>query len=196
MKHPRLAIAALAIVFVGLAAVTWHRERSRSVVADFRWLFSRFPDTPSGPPTGPLISPFPPGYMQKVEKITELLESAPTSQPSPADAAELLEQVVHDPDFRIRVRAMLVLPYVREREKAIDALILSIHDRNPESSGGGNVPLYATTCLADMHATRAIPDVADWVDFLETRPQKIPPMVLRKSKEDLARLREAPATAP
>jgi hypothetical protein len=101
-----------------------------------------------------------PDYPQKVQKITHLLKAAPTSQPSSKDVAELFDQALHDPDFRIRVRAMAVFPYLHEREKAIDVLITCVQDRNPATTGDGNVPLYATTYLVDMRATRAIPAVS------------------------------------
>ena len=142
--------------------------------------------------------PFPAGYHQKVEKISALREAAPTSQPSAADSKELFDETLHDPDFRIRVRAMAVLPYVPDREAAIDALIQCVHDRVQESSGGGNVPLYATSRLTDMKAVRAIPDVEDWIRFLENNPpyqQKMLPILLKKSSEDLLRLKGA-ATRP
>ncbi len=98
-------------------------------------------------------SPFPSRYEIKVDKITALFESGPTSQPSAGDEDELFDEVLNDSDFRIRVRAMAVLPFVRDREKAIDVLIKSVHDRNPQSTGNGNVPLYATGYLTKMKAT-------------------------------------------
>jgi len=135
-----------------------------------------------------------PDYGQKVQKITALLASAPTSQPSSKDEAELLDEARHDPDFRIRVRAMMVLPFIHDREKAIDVLIASVHDRDPSTSGRGNVPLYATNYLADMKAVRAIPDVESWIEYLQkTSPMsdELAPMVLKKMREDLARLKAA-----
>jgi hypothetical protein len=94
---------------------------------------------------------------------------------------------------------MAVFPYLRDREKATDVLIACVHDRDPETSGNGNVPLYATTYLANMAATRAIPDVAGWVNFLKANPDydKNPNKVLeKKAAEDLRRLTQAAATRP
>jgi len=138
--------------------------------------------------------PLPSAYEIKVAKITALFESAATSQPSTTDEAELFDEVLHDSDFRIRVRAMAVLPFLRDREKAIDVLIASVHDRDPNSTGNGNVPLYATMYLADMKAERAIPDVADWVGYLRKfRPYgaQMGPGILTKGMEDLSRLKSA-----
>src|SRR5581483_11684309 len=105
---------------------------------------------------------------RKVRKITSLLEEAPTSRPSTQDAEELFDLVAHDPDFRVRVRAMAVLPFVEDRERAVGTLIAAVHEHNPKTNGGGNVPLYATTYLVDMKATRAIPDISDWLKSLQS----------------------------
>jgi len=130
----------------------------------------------------------------KIKKIYALFESASTSQPSTTDEAELFDEVLHDPNFGIRVRAMAVLPFVHDREKAIDVLIASVHDRDPNRTGNGNVPLYATTYLADMKAKRAIPDVTDWVGYLQKfRPygEQMGPVILKKGMEDILRLKSA-----
>jgi hypothetical protein len=113
------------------------------------------------------FDPFPPGYGEKVAKITALLNAAATSQPSATDANDLLNEAANDPDHRIRIRAMDVLPFVQDRERVIDVLIAATRVRDRPTSGGGNVPLHAATYLADMKAVRAIPAVADWVRFLQ-----------------------------
>jgi hypothetical protein len=136
----------------------------------------------------------PSAYELKVEKITALFLNCPTSRPSASDEAELFNDVLHDSDFRIRVRAMAVLPFVRDRKRAIAVLVASIHDRDPISSANGTVPLYAATYLADMDAKEAIPEVANWVDYLrKARPygEQVGPMILKKSTEDLSRLKSA-----
>lgn len=187
----RRAAALIAVTAAALLAVTgWVIWRYAG-----ESLGLRAPAVPAG---GSLSALFPPGYAEKVQKITALLESAPTSRPSAADSNELLKEAAHDSDFRIRVRAMAVLPFISERERAVDVLIAAVHERNPRTNGGGNVPLYATTYLADMKATRAIPDIADWLRFLghdQSFDQQLKPGVLRKVREDLARL-EAAETQP
>jgi hypothetical protein len=138
--------------------------------------------------------PPPTAYEIKVDKIYGLYESASTSRPSAADEAELFDEVLHDPDFRIQVRAMAVLPFVRDREKAIDVLIKSVHYRDPNYSENANVPLAATLCLAKMKATRAVPDVADWVAYMqEYRPygEKMGPTILQTAMKALSRLKSA-----
>ena len=138
-------------------------------------------------------------YPQNVQKITRLEETAATSQPSSADVSELFDQALHDPDFRIRVRAMAVFPYLRDREKAIDVLITCTHDHDPATSGDGNVPLYAALYLADMGAVRAIPDVKNWIDFLNANPKYFTTrqdQVLKQAIDDLERLKHAASTRP
>jgi HEAT repeat protein len=140
-----------------------------------------------------------PDYPRKVQKITRLLETAPTSQPSSADVAELIDQALHDPDFRIRVRAIVVLPYLRNRQRVIDVLITCTHDRDPATTGDGNVPVYATNSLADMAATRAIPDIVDWLNFLKANPnydKSRHDMIFEEGIKDLRRLTQAAATRP
>lgn len=187
MARTRLVIASFAIVSLGIVV--------------FVVIHNRQTPTPAvvGTPGTAEWAPFPPGYGEKVQRITALLESAPTSRPSNSDAAEMIDLALHGSDFRIRVRAMAVLPFVGDREKAIDALIACVHDRGPEASGGGNVPLYAASYLADMRATRAIPDVEDWIAFLHQKPsydEKVRSMILEKSSDDLARLKQSAATRP
>lgn len=180
-----IAVAAVCTIFL----IIWPHQRSNAVAS-----------------SAPVVSleafmqaAFPHGYFEKVNKITTLLLDAPTSRPSKSDSAELLNEALHDPDFRIRVRAMAVLPYISDREKAINALIACVHDRDPKSSGGGNVPLYATSYLAAMSATRAIPDVKDWVAYLKRKPpydEKMRKMILKKSSADLAQLMHDATTRP
>jgi hypothetical protein len=179
------AIVVIIVPFTGtIFLIRWPRDPSA---------------TNSSASPDPLQVLFPPGYGEKVQKIATLLEQAPTSRPSASDSVELLDQAQHDRDFRIRVRAMAVLPFIDDREKAIDALVACVHDRESESSGGGNVPLYATTYLADMSATRAIPDVEDWVTYLQRKQpydEKMRTVILKKSSEDLARLKRNAPTRP
>ena len=143
------------------------------------------------PPPVPTPDILLPRYQQKVSKISSLYKSAPTSQPSPADTAELLEEVAHDSSFAIRVRAMAVLPFLHDREKVIDVLIACVHDRDPTANGSGNVPLYAASNLAEMKACRAIPDIANWVDYLQKdKPYgQMGPMILQGSAKHLADLK-------
>ena len=102
---------------------------------------------------------FPPGE----ERIRELHESAKKSPPSPEEAREVLFEVMHAEDFRIRVRAMAILPYLRERDEAIAALRLAIRERDED----GVIATYAASYLAAMKATDAINDVREWLAYLE-----------------------------
>ena len=180
MTPSQLRITALAIASTVLAAATLTYEHLVSV-------------PPPLPPTLPTTtwSPFPPDYADKVKKITNLLKNAPTSQPSPADTNELFDEALHDPNFAIRVRAMALFPFLDNRERAIDILINCVHDRDPQTTGNGNVPLYATTYLADMKATRAIPDIKSWIQYQQQNQpygDRTGPMIVNKSTEDLNRL--------
>src|SRR5262249_23624009 len=127
-------------------------------------------------------------------RIATLLESAQKSTPSPEVTAEVIDTVRSDPDWSIKVRAMAVLPYVNEREEAIDVLIEATRIHDEESSGSGNVPLCAASYLAEMKATRGISAVADWVDFIkQQRPYRadMREMVLKGSEKHLADLKAA-----
>lgn len=142
--------------------------------------------------TRPAWGPMNPEYTAKRQRITAMLERAPTAPPTSAEAGELFAWVRDDPAFNVKVRAMAVLPFVKEREQAIDVLIEALKDRDPDSSGSGNVPLYATTYLADMQATRALPAIEDWLTFLEKQTPYRPETaasLLQKGKEDLAKLK-------
>jgi hypothetical protein len=115
-------------------------------------------------------------YNMKREKIMALGDRAPTSAPSPREEQEMFEVVGLDPDFSFRVKAMAVLPYVPDREKAIDVLISEVRNRNPATNGDGCVQLYAAGYLAQMKAVRAIPAIADWVEYLRDHPNYGEPM--------------------
>jgi len=132
-------------------------------------------------------------------RITALFESAQNTAPRPEVTAEVIEAVRHHPDWAIKVRAMAILPYVHEREQAIDVLIEATKDREADSSGGGNVPLYATTYLADMKATRAISAIEDWIAFVtQQRPydDKAQSIILKQSTKDLATLKASAESMP
>jgi hypothetical protein len=124
---------------------------------------------------------------------TSVLTTAQSNPPSPEVAAEVIDTVRNDPDFSIKVRAMAILPFLREREQAVDALIEATKDREDESSGSGNVPLYAGTYLAEMKATRAIDALADWVAYIKKQwPYETErDAVLKKSQQDLDDLKAA-----
>jgi hypothetical protein len=157
-------------------------------------IYEHFLLTAPAPPTSTstnLPDPFPPGYAEKDQKITNLLENAPTSQPSQADTNELFEEALNDSNFVIRIRAMAVFPFLHDRERAIDTLITCVHEHDPQTTGNGNVPLYAATYLAEMKAARAIPDIQVWIQYQQqTNPygDRSGPIILKQSTKDLARL--------
>jgi HEAT repeat protein len=168
------------VVGVAIAAALWWKTRP-----------NRSPAV-SAPAAGSAWDPMNPTHMAKRERITALLERAQTAPPTSAEAQEMFGLVLNDPAFNVRVRAMAVLPFVRERDRAIDVLLDALEDRDPETSGSGNVPLYATTYLADMNATRAVPAIEDWLAFLENQKpygDEMRSMMVKKGKEDLARLK-------
>jgi hypothetical protein len=127
-------------------------------------------------------------------RITTLLADAEKSAPSPEVAAEVLDTVRNDPDWSIKVRAMAILPYLKEREDAIDALIDATKIHDVESSGGGNVPFYAVSYLAEMKAGRGISAVAEWVEFIKHQypyDAKVHELILKRSEKHLADLEAA-----
>jgi hypothetical protein len=97
------------------------------------------------------------------KRIRELSEAAKKGPLSRDDATEVLFEVMHGEDFRIRVRAMAILPYLQERDEAIAALRLALRERGEE----GVIPTYAASYLASMKATDATADVRAWLEFLE-----------------------------
>jgi hypothetical protein len=183
-----LAAILIGIVVVGTVfIVSWPKGSSRVPVSS----------TPAGQSLVQEMSAS--DYDKRVQRITALLENAPTYKPSPSDSEWLMDQAQHHSDFRIRVRAMAVLPFIEDREKAIEVLIACVHDRESESSGGRNVPLYATRYLADMSAARAIPDIEDWIAYLQEKPPDDEGMragMLKSAREHLHRLKRNVTTQP
>lgn len=103
-------------------------------------------------------------YPQGEQRIRELYEAAKRSPLSADDAREVLLEFLHGKDFRIRVRAMAILPHLRERDDAIAALRLAIRERGED----GVIATYAASYLADMNATDALGDVGEWLAYLES----------------------------
>ena len=103
-------------------------------------------------------------YPHGEKRIRELYESGKKSPLSADEAREVLFEVMHAEDFRIRVRAMAILPNLRERDEAIAALRLAIRERGEE----GIIPTYAASYLATLKATDAINDVREWLAYLES----------------------------
>jgi hypothetical protein len=97
-----------------------------------------------------------------------LARRAATSQPSLADTEEVFTDVARDPFWQVRIRTMDVLPHLADRERVVDVLIACTRERDPLVTGNGLIPFYATHYLAQMHAYRAIPDIAAWVNYLRT----------------------------
>ena len=148
---------------------------------------------PEPPPIPAFVPPpDPPGY-EKVRRRDALLESAPASQPSPADAQWVIDEVLHDPDYGIRVRVMAILPYLRDRKQAIDVLMACLHERDKTLIGDGFIPRYAATYLADMGVYSAIPDIKSWIDYLQSKKvpfdEKLRLKCIQTGLDDLARLK-------
>jgi hypothetical protein len=125
-----------------------------------------------------------------LERMNELLEGAKKAPLASDEVQEVLFEVRHGDEFRTRVRAMAILPYLREREDAIDALRAALRERG-ESSADGVVPQYAATYLADMKANDAVNDVRAWVDFIKKEQPYDAEMrhtILESSEKSLAKL--------
>jgi hypothetical protein len=176
----RIALLILAMLLAAIGTFTYEH-----------FLLTPPAPPPPTPTSGDLSDIFPPGYFEKVRKITTLLETAPTSQPSQADTNELFDEALHDSQYEIRIRAMAVFPFLDDRERTIDALISCVREHDPQTTGNGNVPLYAATYLAEMKATRAIPDIQAWIQYQQqSNPygDRSGPIILKQSTKDLQRL--------
>jgi hypothetical protein len=108
-------------------------------------------------------------FPQGIKRINDILDAALKSPPPPEVAAEICHYVRDDPDFRIRVRAMAVCPYLNERAEAISVLVDALRERRSEQSAEGVVPTYAARYLADMKAVGAIAEVKSWLNFLKEK---------------------------
>jgi|GEM_PF-3977380 len=130
-------------------------------------------------------------FTQGTERIDKIREAAKHSPPSPEEAVEILHYVQHNDDFRIRVRAMAVFPYLNAREEAINVLLDALRERTGERCADGVIPQYAVRYLADMKATRAIPEIKDWLRFLKEEgpyDDSIRPTLIKSSEKCLAEL--------
>ena len=138
--------------------------------------------------------------LPKDQRVRELLDAVKKSTLSSDEAEEVFLLVRHDPDFRVRVRAMTILPHVRERDDAIDVLLEALRQRTGEKAADGVIPQYAAKYLAHMKATRAIGDVKGWLAFLkEEKPydDEARPVLIKTAEKNLAELiAAAEATAP
>jgi hypothetical protein len=128
------------------------------------------------------------------KRIGEILESAEKSPPPPEVAAEIIQYVRHDNHYRNRICAMLVLPYLTEREEAVNVLVDAIRERDGKRTGNGTVPLYAARMLADMKATSAIDEVKGWLSFLKDNSpfdDETRSLLIESAERNLAKLEDA-----
>ncbi|QDU29090.1 hypothetical protein ETAA8_41970 [Anatilimnocola aggregata] len=107
-------------------------------------------------------------YPADKRRIEEIHDAAKDGELPQHHAEEILFTVQCESDFRVRVRAMAVLPLLPEREQAIDVLVAALRERNQASAGDGVVPMYAVKYLSAMKATRALPEVQAWLHYLRS----------------------------
>jgi hypothetical protein len=128
-------------------------------------------------------------FTQGVDRIYAIRDEAKKSPPSPEAAAEIIYHVRHDTDFRIRIRAMGVLPYLNERTEAIEVLREVLNERDNERSADGTVPLYAVRYLAEMKALVAIDDIKSWLEYLKRdTPYELTSFMIERTEHNLRKL--------
>jgi hypothetical protein len=114
-------------------------------------------------------------YEVRRDALSRLATRARTQPLTAAEASAVLQLVRHDPDWRIKVRALPVLPLLREREEAVTALITALNDRDPNSSGGGNVPAYACSVARQMKDARTADALRNLLHDVEQEQPYPPP---------------------
>jgi hypothetical protein len=130
-------------------------------------------------------------FTQGTERIAEISKASKESPPSPEAAAEILRYVLYDQDWRIRVRAMAVVPNLKERTEAITVLLHVLHERDVEKCGEGVLPLYAAKYLAEMNAPNAAEEIKSWLESLRTSSpydQEMTTIMIDGAERDLKKL--------
>jgi hypothetical protein len=174
----------MVVVAVALGmGLGWWRDRSRlnSLYEDER---------ASGFKLAMRLIPFE-TFTEGIKRIDTIYEAAKQSPPSPEEAVEILHYVQHSDDFRIRVRAMAVFPYLNEREEAINVLLQALRERTGERCADGVIPQYSVRYLAEMKATRAVPEINAWLQFLkeeEPYDDSTRPVLIKSGEKWLAEL--------
>jgi hypothetical protein len=111
-----------------------------------------------------------PVYETRVGAVTQLLQMG-QKQRLDKDAIDLLLPPLKKDEWRIKVRILLVLPFSASPDWVIQPLIKALHDREEESSGGGNVPSGACKALAKLGDQRGLKPCEDWLEFLNSHPK-------------------------
>jgi hypothetical protein len=136
--------------------------------------------------------------LQGDRRIRAIHEQAKMTPPPAEAAAEIIYHVRYDKDYRIRLRAMAVMPYLSERTESINVLLDALRERDVDKIAEGLVPQYAAVYLAEMNATEAIRPMEDWLAFLENEVPFDPEMraiLIKSAKRNLAKLKAVETAA-
>ena len=139
-------------------------------------------------------------FTQGTDRIWDIKAAAEKSPPPPEAAVEILHYVRYERDYRIRIRAMDVLPHLTERDEAIEVLREALRDQDVERCAEGVVPLYAASYLAKMNAPKAKEMIQAWRETLthdSPYDQESTVLLIKKVDESLAKLAAPiPETVP
>jgi hypothetical protein len=103
--------------------------------------------------------------------ITEMLKMGEKQPLSKNEVELLIPHLKPDSDWRIKCQVTLVLPYAANPDWVLPSLISALQDRDEDSSGGGNVPLYACGALARLGDSRGLKPIEDWLAYLDSHPK-------------------------
>jgi hypothetical protein len=124
--------------------------------------------------------------------VTELLNVGVKRPLDKEEVDLLLPHLKSDSDRRVKVRITLALPYAKDPDWVLQPLISALEDRDVESSGGGNVPLYASNALAQLGDSRGLQPVEGWLHYLESHPKAYGDLhdsLVKHTEKHLAELR-------
>jgi hypothetical protein len=130
-------------------------------------------------------------FAQGIDRIYAIRDSLQIGPPSPDEALEIIHYVRYDRDYKIRIRAMAILPFVNERDEAIAVLLEALNEREGERSGDGTIPQYAVRYLAEMNAHNAVSSIREWLRFLKERSpydDEMTSIMIKSTERHLAKL--------
>jgi hypothetical protein len=111
-----------------------------------------------------------PDYEARRAVLTGLLKVGEKRALNKEEVDLLLPHLKSDPDWRIKVRITLVLPYAKNPDWVLQPLISALEDRDEKSSVGGNVPSGACEALARLGDSRGLRPVEGWLHYLGSHP--------------------------
>lgn len=113
-----------------------------------------------------------PARLDRVSVVNEFRTVATNRPLTRAETQLLLKVFTADPDWSVRVRACVLLPFAEDKTLVMAHLLAALKERDDDKTGSGNVPHAACRALCEIGDPQALPAIREWLQFLRDNPKK------------------------